>query len=428
MKKILSFILIIVCLLSMVACGKPMDNAKKPTSLNTGNTTIEETGEKQNAKYESEHFSFVPLGKMLEHWNYQEENEGVFEPLIEKVNGRILDTHVANDSNYLLTSSGLYEIHRVLFWYEEIDIDIGNNTKIVTVCNNVIVLADDDGNLSVYAPRENDPEAANDLVRWDIPELQLAETDIFVGGKTFDVWDDVYAITNVGQKEMTAKIFGYQDIYTENSTFKYFGEETFNYMTAYKGEEITLSAPVKQYIPLKSMNTPNGFILLEDGQLFYVNPEIHSVYGGRAVFLPVMVVSNADSVWSTYRESVVFTKLYGDTHTIFYSSVLEDENGNYSIEEKSIPLPDGFTTQDIEDVSIPSSRSSYLFVTLKNGDIYMCTDYGTYNDWVFAEDVSNAYKQCGKVDFTDFEGKTAFLFDDGYLYVQLSDEELKQFS
>ena len=420
MKRILSILLAVACLLSLVACGTKNDEntqggvSNEPdTSINT---PIEETGEKQEAKYSSERFSSTALEKLLKDWNYIEEED--FGSAIAKINGRIIDVQTKEDNNHFLTASGFYELNSLLMWTREYNIDIGNNTKIITICRDTFTLADENGKLTVFGLK-NDNTDNDKIVKWE--EIELANSELFVGGETYYIWDDLYVFTDINKDEMTVKVYSYnpETIYSENVDFGYIETLTIPFKEK-------LDSNIKEYIISDEKYCTEGFILLENGELLYVNPLINSVDGEthqHAILTPKQIAQDVEKVWNAKAYNSIIVKKNGDDKNLYLYTVLDTDNG-YSVEENVVAMPDNLSIDNINDIIEINIRTYQEFIAIfSNGDVY-----GHYKDaWTYLPEVTNAYKQCGKLSCMTFEGKPVYFFDDGYLYVHLNDDEYEKY-
>lgn len=407
MRKIIAILLALTFIISLSACGKSTDKetTTQPPTTETPKIEITETTEKQNPKYNSEKLKTELVENLFN--GMSGENAEDFKNVYEAINGRIVDIKAIDDLIYVLTPSALYEVHETMVFCQALQLDIANNTKIVTACENIIVLSDDKNNLTIYNDLLGEEGNSDYYEKCDIKELILESDDIFVGFAQSVAWDDAYIITDIKSSGITAKIFTQTNPYEADNKFDYYKTESFKFSKDLNGE-------IKKMIFSQDMDTSDGFILLDNGDLYYFEGIMCTYYSPRQFNIYGDAIKNAKNVWnSRVSDNIYVEKEDGKIYKIdFYQS--DDKCG---CAEEIINLPSELNTEDIETFLFLDDYYDTLFVVLNNDDIYSnINTENNKNTFVKHDVLSELNKDNKLINIVDIWGHTAVIADDGNMY------------
>lgn len=422
MKRFSCLFLALVMVFAITACGKDTSQNDNDRKDSLTDTAPDAYPEKQEPKYDSKYLSATAIEKVMYAHYQDEENNHADSKLFGQINGLILDEHTVDFVCYFLTTTGLYRVGNRFFDCVKIDIDTGNNTKIVTVCNKgVIVLADDENNLSLYAPRCDGSTNEGEIIKWDIDEFKINDEDFVVGGSSLFLWDYIYIFSDVCTDGLRVSTFTYDKIYEEDAAFKYIG----TYSIAYNK---SLDSEVVKYIPSKGLDRAEGFLLLEDGELSYVMPNSSSwgdIVEESTMDIMYTLCTDAENAWALLRDDEIVVRKSGKDKSLFYYKLTETDS-KYSSTEYELVLPDAVDINDIEDViHLDDYLSTEFYIVLNNNDVYRHAYEG---NWEFCEEVTNALKSSSTMKHFNFEGIPCFVFDDGYAYMLLNDLLIEEYT
>ena len=132
-------------------------------------------------------------------------------------------------------------------------------------------------------------------------------------------------------------------------------------------------------------------------------------------------ITKAEKEWNTRDHNKVFAKRDGDDSNLYLHTAVFSTDG-YKHEETKIELPNDFKADDIKEIVTLGIQDAYCII-LNNNDVFMCR----YNEWTKLEDVSSILKETQTMVTVQVNGYYCFLFNDGYLYVVLTDETAGRF-
>ena len=419
MKKIIAILVCLALLVALTACGNSNKTEKPAEQQGQSVLDKEEPTEKQEAKYESENLSSKATLDFFKKYYSQSYSDGPSPAeTFENINGRIVDVYEKGNECYILTSSNLYCFLKGLHTCTKENIDIENNTKIVIACEDVIILSDNENNYSLYAPKLTSIDEAHsaEKIKWEMKEFVIEKDDLLLGGETWFLYDEILIITDTNKKYITFKTFSFDKIYEEDCSFKYLETENLPFKEK-------LNAEIKETLPGKCRNEAYYFLLLENGDLSYMQILHNSVDADKKpyVITEKNITDRAEEIWNTNAINQIVARLKNDDKTLhFYSCHSSDSE--CKLKERKFHLPENLFAKDVKEILYVDAND--LCVLFENGDVYLCRT----GKWYLSEEISNAYKECGKlkcINFLDNNidsiGDFYFLFDDGHWY-SLNDE------
>lgn len=406
MKKIIAILLSLTFIISLSACGKTAEKetATQPPTTETPKIEIVENTEKQPSKYENTELNTTPVKNLFN--NLTSDGAEEIKKAYEAINGRIIDAKAVDETVFFLTPSGLYSFHRILFFGGVLQLDIGNNTKIVTAGEDIIILSDDEGNLTIYNSLLGEEGTSDYYEKCTIEELTLDNDDILVGFEQSVGWDDAYILTDVKSSGVTAKIFTQTNPYEIDNTFDYLRTETFEFSSS-------LNSEIKDIVVSQDMDTSEGFILLENGDLHYFEGVMCTYYKPRQFTIRGDAVKNVKNIWNDRKADIVYVeKEDGKFYKVDFGE--SDEKWVYS--EEVLNLPSEIKSEDIKTFLAPDSYYGYIFIELNNGDIY--TNFNSTDIGIFEkhESLSELNRNDGIIKIVEIEGHIIVIADDGNMY------------
>ena len=410
MKRLISILLITILVLSLCACGNTTHTEEtKPNETSTTQqeppevtTEPEEVIVKMEPQYNMESFSTDALYEAFQ--EYDEQSKIIGTDLYKAVNGRIVDAKAVKEDIYFLTNDSIYVLDRALFWSKTLNIDVDNNTNIITACRDTITLGDNNENLTIYNNLLG--ESGGNGVTYEkcvIDELKLNDNDIFVGNQSSMIWDDVYIITDVQKSGITAKIFTHTTPYEANNTFAYSETGTYPFSKEFSTE-------IEEILFSQDLETANGFVLLKNGELHYFDAEIGSVNKTRQMSIYGDPIQNVIRVWnSRYPNCTIVEKNDGKLYSV---RVINGDEWSYT--ESEIVLPEELTTDMVAQFTHFDSYRDRMYFVLNNGDIY--TNIADGNTMIKHELLSEYNKNNNLIALIDIAGYVVAIMDDGYMY------------
>lgn len=403
MKKIIALLLAFTFIFTLSACGKTTEkeNIVQPNEEET-KAEIIETTEKQNPKYNSDKFNTDALYNTFV--SFSDREKEIATNLYDKINGRIVDVKAVGEMIYFLTPSGLYGLHRAMLFAETLVLDVGNNVKIITVCRDTVTLSDKDGNLSIYTNLLGKEGTSETYEKFDIEEFVLNDGDIFVGFENSIIWDDVYIFTDIKTSGITAKIFTHTSPYEEDNRFDYCETKTFNFSEP-------LNSEIKEVVFSQDLNEADGFVLLENGDLYHFTTEISGIFGNRKFQICGDAVKNVKKVWNDRKTNIIFAEK--EDGKIYEVKFVTDDNNKWSFAEVEVVLPDNIGPNDIQKFVQNSDYNNAVYFVLNNGDVYMVNNTNDYEK----HELLSEYNRDGKLkNIVDIWGYPVAIMDDGNMY------------
>ena len=161
------------------------------------------------------------------------------------------------------------------------------------------------------------------------------------------------------------------------------------------------------------MDTSEGFILLENGDLYYFEGVMCTYYKPRQFTIRGDAVKNVKNIWNDRKADIVYVeKEDGKFYKVDFGE--SDERWVYS--EEVLNLPSEIQSENIKTFLAPDSYYGYIFIELNNGDIY--TNFNSTDIGIFEkhEGLSELNRNDNLIKIVEIEGHIIVIADDGNMY------------